>query len=86
MTPQLGPLNDWNLNIQHFAIPVAPATMQTAAEGIFAIGDVASYPGKLKLILTGFAEASVAAHNAHGLVFPGKEIHFIHSTTKGVPV
>ena len=85
LTPQLGPLNDWNLNIHNFSIPVDAATMRTQDNALFAIGDVAQYPGKLKLILTGFAEAAIAAHNAHALVFPGKEIHFIHSTTKGVP-
>jgi thioredoxin reductase (NADPH) len=53
--------------------------------GIFAIGDVASYPGKLKLILSGFAEAAMAAHAIHPLVFPGEALHFEYSTTKGVP-
>jgi len=53
--------------------------------GIFAIGDIASYPGKLKLILSGFAEAALAAHAIHPLVHPGEALHFEYSTMKGVP-
>ena len=52
---------------------------------MFAIGDVATYPGKLKLILQGFAEAAVAAHAIFGVVRPGEALHFEYSTTKGVP-
>jgi thioredoxin reductase (NADPH) len=52
---------------------------------VFAIGDVASYPGKLKLILQGFAEAAVAAHAIHPIVHPGTALHFEYSTSKGVP-
>ena len=51
----------------------------------FAIGDVATYPGKLKLILQGFAEAAVAAHAMHAIVHPGEALHFEYSTTKGIP-
>jgi thioredoxin reductase (NADPH) len=53
--------------------------------GIYAIGDIATYPGKLKLILTGFAEAAQAAHAIYPLVHPDKALHFEYSTTKGVP-
>ena len=53
--------------------------------GIFAIGDIATYPGKLKLILSGFAEAALAAHAIYPLVHPGEALHFEYSTTKGVP-
>ena len=53
--------------------------------GIFAIGDVVAYPGKLKLILTGFAEAAIAARSAYALVHPETPLHFEYSTTSGVP-
>ena len=85
LTPQLGPLADWGLGIEHFHIPVNQATCETAVKGIYAVGDVATYPHKLKLILTGFAEAAQAAHAIHPLVFPGQELHFVYSTSKGLP-
>lgn len=85
LTPQLGPLAEWGLDIAHFHIPVDQATCQSAAPRIFAIGDVATYPHKLKLILTGFAEAAQAAHAIYPLVFPGQELHFTYSTSKGKP-
>ena len=52
---------------------------------MFAIGDIATYPGKLKLILTGFAEAANAAHAAFAVARPGAALHFEYSTSKGVP-
>jgi thioredoxin reductase (NADPH) len=52
---------------------------------VFAIGDIVSYPGKLKLILAGFAEAAMAAHAAFPLVHPGEALHFEYSTMTGVP-
>ncbi len=66
-------------------IPIDPATAMTSRAGIYAVGDIADCPGKLKLILTGFAEAAAAAHHAHGMVFPDKALHFEYSTTKGIP-
>jgi thioredoxin reductase (NADPH) len=57
----------------------------SSVAGIFAIGDIATYPGKLKLILSGFAEAALAAHAIYPLVHPGQALHFEYSTTKGVP-
>lgn len=85
MVPQLGPLKDWNLCITLHHIPVDPATCATQLDGVFAIGDVADYPKKLKLILTGFAEAAAAAHAIHPLVFEGAALHFEYSTSKGIP-
>jgi thioredoxin reductase (NADPH) len=58
--------------------------LATNIPGIFAIGDIAHYPGKLKLILNGFAEAAMAAHAIYPLVHPGHALHFEYSTTKGV--
>lgn len=85
ITPQLGPIADWGLDLQHFHVPVDQRTSETSVPGIFAVGDIATYDRKLKLILTGFAEAAQAAHAIHPLVFPGEALHFVYSTSKGVP-
>ena len=85
MVPQLGALKEWDLGIALHHIPVDPATCATRLDGVFAIGDVAEYPRKLKLILTGFAEAAAAAHAIHPLVFDGAALHFEYSTSKGLP-
>lgn len=81
----LGPINTWGLNIDKHHIPVAAESMMTNCNGIFAVGDIASYPGKLKLILTGFAEGALACHSAYKYVFPDKALHFEYSTNKGIP-
>ena len=85
LATDLGPLAAWGLDIDHNRIRVDPATCATSRAGIFAIGDIAVYPSKLKLILSGFAEAALAAHAIHPLVHPGEALHFEYSTTKGVP-
>ncbi len=85
LAAKLGPIADWGFPVEKHTIPVDPATCQTPVDGLFAIGDVASYPGKLKLILQGFSDAAQAAHAIFPLVFPGEALHFEHSTTKGVP-
>ncbi len=85
LSTSLGPIAEWGLNLDRHHITVDPQTCGTNIDGIFAIGDVATYPGKLKLILTGFAEAAAAAHAAHALVFEGQELHFEYSTTRGIP-
>ena len=81
----LGPIAEWGLDIEHHHITVDPRTCLTNLEGVFAVGDIATYPGKLKLILTGFAEAAAAAHAAFPLVHEGQDLHFEYSTTKGLP-
>ncbi|MGE5539177.1 MAG: NAD(P)/FAD-dependent oxidoreductase [Gemmatimonas sp.] len=86
LSMDLGPIAHWGLALERHHLTVDPARCETSEPGIFAIGDVASYPGKLKLILTGFAEAAMAAHAAHARVFPGQALHFEYSTSKGVPV
>ena len=80
-----GPLASWGLDLDRGNIRIDPATCATSRPGIFAIGDIATYPGKLKLILSGFAEAALAAHAIHPLVHPGQALHFEYSTTRGVP-
>ncbi len=81
----LGPIAHWGLNLDHNHIAVTPQNCATSAPGIFAIGDIANYPGKLKLILCGFSEAAMAAHGCYPLVHPNEALHFEYSTTKGVP-
>jgi thioredoxin reductase (NADPH) len=85
LATELGPLAQWDLKFDDNRIAADPATCATSRPGIFAIGDISAYPGKLKLILTGFAEAAAAAHAIHPLVHPGEALHFEYSTTKGVP-
>ena len=85
LSMNLGPIAEWGLDLDKSLIAVDPATFQTNRPGIFAIGDIGSYPGKLKLILAGFSEAAMAAHAIHPLVHPDRELHWEYSTTKGVP-
>ncbi len=85
LSMSLGPIADWGLDVEQHHIAIDQQTCLTNIERVFAIGDIATYPGKLKLILTGFAEAAAAAHAAWPMVFEGQELHFEYSTTKGVP-
>ena len=85
LSMSLGPIADWQLALEHNQIAIDASTAATSKPGIFAIGDVVTYPGKLKLILSGFAEAAQAAHAAYPLVHPNEVLHFEYSTTKGVP-
>jgi thioredoxin reductase (NADPH) len=82
---ELGPIAEWGLDLAGSHIAANPATMETSMPGLFAIGDIVTYPGKLKLILTGFAEAARAAHSAFASVHPGEALHFEYSTSKGLP-
>ena len=85
LSMELGPIADWGLNLDNKHITVDRGTSATSAPGIFAIGDIATYEHKLKLILCGFAEAAQAAHAIRDIVYPGVAYHFEYSTTKGVP-
>lgn len=85
LSMDLGPIAKWGLALDHSHVRIDPATCQTNAPGIFAIGDIATYPGKLKLILCGFSEAALATHAAYALVHPDEALHWEYSTTKGVP-
>ncbi len=84
LSMNLGPIAHWGLNLEKNHIVVDPATCETSSPGIFAIGDIAHYPHKLKLILCGFSEAAHAARKARDLVFPNEVWHFEYSTTQGV--
>jgi thioredoxin reductase (NADPH) len=86
LSMELGPIAEWGLDVEHKHVQVNPATCETNIPGVHAIGDIATYPGKLKLILQGFSEAAMAAHAIHPRVFPGEALHFEYSTSKGVPV
>lgn len=81
---ELGPIAEWGLDLHLSHITVNPATCETNLPGIYAVGDISQYPGKLKLILCGFAEAAMACHAAYPRVHEGKALHFEYSTSKGV--
>lgn len=85
LSTNLGPIADWGMEMARKHVTIDPATSQTSLPGIFAIGDIATYPGKLKLILCGFSEAAMAAHAIYPLVHPDEALHFEYSTTKGLP-
>jgi thioredoxin reductase (NADPH) len=82
---ELGPIANWGLNLEHNHIMVDPATCETSEKGIFAVGDIAQYPSKLKLILCGFSEVAMACHAAYNIVHPDEALHFEYSTSKGAP-
>ncbi|PKU21503.1 NAD(P)/FAD-dependent oxidoreductase [Telmatospirillum siberiense] len=86
LASQLGPIAKWGLEMDGSQITVDPASLSTNLKGVFAVGDVAGYKGKLKLILQGFSEAAMAAQAAHAIARPDQSLHFEHSTTTGVPV
>lgn len=81
LATDLGPIKDWGLNFEQHHIAVEPSSCETNVPGIYAIGDVATYKGKLKLILCGFSESAMALHHAYGRVFGGKALHFEYSTS-----
>lgn len=85
LSMELGPIAEWGLNLYNSHVAVSPATMETSLSGVYAVGDIASYEGKLKLILCGFSEAAMACHHARDLVYPDQALHFEYSTTRGVP-
>ena len=82
----IGPIENWGLDIHKKHLNVNPATMETNINGIFAVGDICHYPGKLKLIMLGFSECALACHAIFPLVYPDEILHFEHSTTKGIKI
>ncbi len=85
LSTNLGPIAEWGLHLDKKNISVEPTTCATSTQGIFAIGDIATYPNKLKLIVTGFSEAASAAHSARAHIYPDQIFHFEYSTTHGKP-
>jgi thioredoxin reductase (NADPH) len=81
LTMKLGPVAEWGLNLNENLIPVDTEKFETSHPGIFAVGDINAYPGKLKLILSGFHEGALAAQRAHRYVFPDKKLLFQYTTS-----
>jgi thioredoxin reductase (NADPH) len=81
LSPKLGPIADWGLNIERKQLTVDTEKFETNTPGIFAVGDINTYPGKKKLILSGFHEAALAAFGAAPYIFPDKRIHLQYTTT-----
>jgi thioredoxin reductase (NADPH) len=81
LTMKLGPVADWGLNLHENLIPVDTEKFQTSEPGIFAIGDINTYPGKLKLILSGFHESALMAQAAKRIVHPDERIVFQYTTS-----
>lgn len=84
LSPKLGPIADWNLEIDKNQIVVDRDAYETSVPGIFAIGDINTYPGKLKLILCGFHEASLMCQGAFKYAFPDQHLSFKYTTVNGV--
>lgn len=81
LSPRLGPIAEWGLAIERKQLVVDTARFETSVPGIFAVGDVNTYPGKRKLILCGFHEATLAAFAAAAHVFPDRPVHLEYTTT-----
>jgi thioredoxin reductase (NADPH) len=84
LSPKLGPIAEWGLNIEKSAILVNTEDFSTNVAGIFAIGDINTYPGKLKLILSGFHEGALMAQSAFKFVYPDQKLSFKYTTVYGV--
>jgi thioredoxin reductase (NADPH) len=81
LTMKLGPVASWGLNLHENLVPVDTEKFETNVPGIFAVGDINTYPGKLKLILSGFHEAALAAQKVHRYVYPDKRLTFQYTTS-----
>jgi thioredoxin reductase (NADPH) len=84
LSPKLGPIADWGLNISKNAIEVNTFDYSTNVEGIYAVGDINQYPGKLKLILCGFHEATLMVQSAFKRIYPNKNLVLKYTTVNGV--
>mgnify|MGYP000179030563 FL=1 len=84
LSPKLGPIADWGLNIDKNAIEVDTFDYSTNVPGIYAVGDINTYPGKLKLILCGFHEATLMVQSAYKQINPDKKLSFKYTTVNGV--
>jgi thioredoxin reductase (NADPH) len=81
LTMKLGPVANWGLKLSGDLVEVETASFETSVPGIFAIGDINTYPGKLKLILCGFHEGALMAQKAHRYVYPDKKLTFQYTTS-----
>ena len=81
LSPKLGPIAEWGLGLERKQVVVDTEKFETNIPGIFAVGDINIYPGKKKLILSGFHEAALAAFGAAPIIFPEKRIHLQYTTT-----
>ena len=84
LTPKLGPIAEWGLGVSSNAVEVNTFDYATTTPGIFAIGDINTYPGKLKLILCGFHEATLACQSAFKIIHPDKKLSFKYTTVTGI--
>ena len=84
LSPKLGPIAEWGLNIDKRAIEVDTRDYSTNIPGIYAIGDINTYPGKLKLILCGFHEAALMSHSAFKYIYPDKKSTLKYTTVTGI--
>ena len=84
LSPKLGPIADWNLGVEKSAVIVDTFDYSTNVERIYAIGDINTYPGKLKLILCGFHEAAIMMQSAFKYVYPDQKLSFKYTTVNGV--
>ena len=82
--PELGPIANWGLNLEKNQIAVDTAKFATNVPGIFAVGDINTYPGKKKLILSGFHEAALAAFGVREHLRPDEKVHLQYTTTSPV--
>ena len=81
LSPRLGAIADWGLALERKLVPVDTARFETSLPGVYAVGDINHYPGKRKLLVSGFHEATLAAFAAAERVFPGQPIHLQYTTT-----
>jgi thioredoxin reductase (NADPH) len=81
LTMKLGPVANWGLKLNEDVIPVETEAFETSEPGIFAIGDINTYPGKLKLILSGFHEVALMSQKAHHYIYPDKKVAFQYTTS-----
>ena len=84
LAPKLGPIAEWGLDLNRKTVNVDTEKFETNIPGIFAVGDINYYPGKKKLILSGFHEAALAAFAAKALIEPGKKVHLQYTTTSPI--
>jgi len=81
LSPKLGPIADWGLDIERKQLVVDTEKFSTSIPGIFAVGDINTYPGKKKLILSGFHECALAAFGAAPFIFPDKKVTLQYTTS-----